>query len=78
MKIPQISSRLRVIRSRSHSGYFYKTKCHHSCAFTYRLIVMLFHLNVKDDNILDKFAFERSDAKVKVTVANFRKTLSSF
>ena len=41
----------------------------------YRLILILFQINVKYDNIFDKFKFERSRVKVKVTPATFRKTL---
>ena len=37
---------------------------------------ILFKPNVKYDNILMNFEFEGSRAKVKVTVANFRKILS--
>ena len=40
-------------------------------------VLILYHTNVLYNNILDKFEFERSRAKVKVTVAIFRKTLSS-
>ena len=36
------------------------------------------HTNVKYDNFLDKFEFERSGAKVKVLVADFRKTLCHY
>ena len=43
----------------------------------YRPILILFHTNVKYDNIVDRFELERSRAKVKVTVASFRKALSS-
>ena len=48
-----------------------------SSDFIYYPILILFHTNVIYDNILDKFEFERSRAKVKVTVAILRKTLSS-
>ena len=41
---------------------FRKTHCHRSSALIYRPIFILFHTNVKYDNILDKFEFERSRA----------------
>ena len=41
------------------------------------LLIWSTDTSVKQDNILDKFEFERSRAKVKVTVAIFRKRLSS-
>ena len=50
---------------------FRKTLCHHSSAFIYRPIVSLYHTNVEYNNILDKFKFERSRAKVKATAAIF-------
>ena len=50
--------------------------CHRSSSFIYGLILVLYHTNVKYDSILDKFEFECSRAKGKVTVAMFRKTLS--
>ena len=56
---------------------FRKKLCHHSSAFIFKSIFNLYHTNVKYDNILDKFEFEGSRAKVKVTVAVYRKTLSS-
>ena len=43
----------------------------------YKPILLYFHISVTYDNILDKFEFERSRAKVKVTVVIFRRTLSS-
>ena len=43
----------------------------------YEPILLYFHTSVTHDNILDKFEFERSRAKVKVTVAVFRRTLTS-
>ena len=49
--------------------------CHHSSAFIYGPILILFHTNVKYDN-LDRFEFERSRAKIKVTVTILKKTLS--
>ena len=55
-----------------------KQHCIHSSAYIFRPNLILYHINVKYDNILDKFEFERSRAKVKDTVAIFReKTLSS-
>ena len=48
---------------------FFEKLCHHSSAF----ILTTYHKNVNYDNILDKFEFERSRTKVKVTVAVFRK-----
>ena len=75
MTIPRTSSRFSVIGSRSRSQWLFLEKlCHHSSAFIYKPILILFHTNVKYDNILDKFEFERSRVKVKVTVAIFRKT----
>ena len=53
---------------------FRKKHCHCSRAFNHGLILIL--INVKYDNILMNFEFEGSRAKVKVTVAIFRKTLS--
>ena len=55
----------------------FRKNCHRSSAFIYVPILLLLHTNVKHDNTLDKFELERSRAKVKVTVAIFRKTLSS-
>ena len=74
MTIRQTSSRLSVIGSRSR--LFLEKLCHHSSAFIYLLIFILFHTNVWYDNILVKFEFERSRAKV--TVAMFRKTLCHY
>ena len=39
----------------------------------YRSILILYHLKFSYDNILDKFEFERSKARVKVTVAILEK-----
>ena len=47
--------------------------CRRFSAFIYKQILILYHTNVKYDNILNKFELERSMAKVKV----YRKTLSS-
>ena len=47
--------------------------CHGSSALIYGLILILYHLNVYYDNILDKFEFECSRAKFKVTVAILEK-----
>ena len=69
---------LSVLGLRSRSQWLFLDKhCHRSSssAFIYRPILILYHTNVKYDNILDKF--EHSRVKVKVTVAVFRKTLSS-
>ena len=49
---------------------FKKTLCHHSSAFIYRPILILYHTNVEYE---DKFEFERSWSKVKVTAAIFSK-----
>ena len=38
---------------------------------------MLYHTNVSCDNILDKFEFEHSRAKAKVTMAILRKKIFS-
>ena len=54
---------------------FRKTFCHHSSAFIYRPSLILYHTNVEYDNTLDKFEFERSRVKVKVTAAIFRKNI---
>ena len=57
--------------------------CHRSSAFIYRPNLILYHTNVKYENILDKFLkhilnkFEFERSRAKVTVAIFRKTLSS-
>ena len=65
------SSRLRVLGPRSRSQWlFLEEHCHRS-----RPILILYHTNVKFDNILDKFEFERSRAKFKVTEAIFRKNI---
>ena len=55
-----------------------ENKFHHSSPYIYVPIFLIFHATVNYDNILDKFEYEHSMAKVKVTVATFRKTLSSF
>ena len=44
-------------------------------AFSYKLILILYYTNVKYDNMLDKYEFGGSGAKVKVTVAIFRKNI---
>ena len=78
MTISWTSSRLSALGPRSRSQWLFLEKhCHRSSAFIYRPILILYHINVKYDNILDKLEFERPGAKVKVTVAIFRKTLSS-
>ena len=48
---------------------FKNTHCPHSSAFIYRSVLILYHTNVYYDNSLEKFEFDRSRAKVKVTVA---------
>ena len=53
---------------------FRKKLCHHSSAFISKPILIFFHTNVKYDNILDKFEFDCSRAKVKFTEAFLRKT----
>ena len=74
MTISQMSLSLRILRPRSRSQWLFLEKhCHHSSAFIYRPILILCHLNVLYDNNLDKLEFERSRAKVKVTVTIFRK-----
>ena len=52
---------------------FRKKRCHHSSAFIYKPILILYHTNNYYDNILEKFEFERSRAKSKVPEAIFRK-----
>ena len=48
-----------------------KKHFHRSSAFIYRPRLILLHINVLYDYILDKFMFECSRDKVKVTVAIF-------
>ena len=61
---------LRVLGPRSRSQLlFTENHCHGSSTFIKRLILILYHTNDKYDNISDKFKFEGSRAKVKVTVA---------
>ena len=52
---------------------FLENHCHHSSALIYGPILILYHLIVYYDNILDKFEFERFRTKVKVTVAILEK-----
>ena len=54
---------------------FLEQHCHRSSAFIYKPILIIYHINVKYDNILYKFEFGRSRVKVRVIVAIFRKTL---
>ena len=79
MTISWTSSSLSVLGPRSRSQWLFleKKHCNRSSAFIYRPVLLLLHTSVKHDNILDKFEFERSRSKVKVTMAIFRKTLSS-
>ena len=78
MTISLTNFSLSVLGPRSRSQWLFLEKYYHrSSAFIYRLILILYHTNDKFDNILDEIKFERSRAKVKVTVASFRKTLSS-
>ena len=51
--------------------------CHRCSALIYLPILISYHTNVYYNNIFDKFDVKRSRAKAKVTVAIFRKTLSS-
>ena len=77
MTIPRTDLRFSVIGTRSRSQLLFLEKlCLHSSALIYKPILILFHTNVKYYKIFDRFEFERSGAKVKVTVAIFRKTLS--
>ena len=70
MTIPRTSLHFSVIGSRSSSQCLFVEKlCHHCSTFIHRPILILYYTNVKYDDILDKFKFERSRAKVKVTVA---------
>ena len=71
MTIPWISLRFSMIGSRS-LWLFLEKFCHHSSAFIYRPILILYHTNVGYDNTSNKFEFEHSRAKVKITVAIFR------
>ena len=74
MTIPWTSSSFSI---HELSSRFRKKKhCHCSSAFIYKSILILLPTNVKYDNTLNNFEFEGSRAKVKVTVAIFRKTLS--
>ena len=78
MTISWTRSSLSVLGPRSRSQWLFLEKhFHRSSAFIYRPVLILYHTNVKYDNILDKFEFQRSRAKVKVTEAIFRKTSSS-
>ena len=74
MIISWTSLRLSVLGPRSRSQWLFLEKkvCHHSSAFIYGPILILYHTNDEYDNTLDKFEFERSRAKVKVTAAIFR------
>ena len=67
-----------ICQGQGHSGYFFfkKKHCHCSRAFIHGSILILLPTNVKYDNILINFEFEGSRAKVEITVAIFRKTLS--
>ena len=73
MTISWIHSCLSILGPRSRSQWLFlgKKHCHRSSPFMYRPILILFHTHDinKYDNILDKFEFERSRAKVRVTVA---------
>ena len=62
-------------RSRSQ-WLFLEKHCHCSRAFIHGSILIELPTNVKYDNILNNFEFEGSRAKVRVTVAVFRKTFS--
>ena len=53
------------------------TYCHRSSAYIYQWILIEFHTNVGYNNISCKFDFQDAGLKVKVTMAIFRKTLSS-
>ena len=69
--------RLSVLGPRSRSQWLFLEKdCHRSSAIICGPIWLLLHTSVKHDNTLDMVEFECSRAKVKVTVAIFRKTLS--
>ena len=54
------------------------TFCHCSSDLIYYPISILLHTSIGYDNTSNKFAFQRDRIKVKVAVAIFRKTLSSF
>ena len=74
MTTTSTSSSLSVLGPRSRSQWLFLEKhCHRSSAFIYRPILILFHTNVKYENILEKIGFDRSKAKVKVTVAILEK-----
>ena len=73
MTISWTSSSLSILGLKSRSQWlFLENYCHGCSAFIYGLI--LIHTNMKYDNILNNFEFEGFRAKVKVTVAIFRKT----
>ena len=63
-------------RSRSQWLFLEKNIFHCSISFIHGSILIKLPTNVKYDNILMNFEFEGSRAKVKVTVAIFRKALS--
>ena len=53
--------------------FFLEKHCRCSRAFIYGLILTLLHTNMKYDNILNTFEFEGFRAKIKITVAIFKK-----
>ena len=73
-RLLKLSSSLTVPGPRSRSKLLCLEKhCHCSRAFIHGSILIKLLPNVKCDNILNNFEFEGSRAKVKVTVAIFRK-----
>ena len=72
MTISWIIFSLSILGPRSWSQLLFLEKhCHHSSGFIYGSILLYLHISVKHDKILEKFEFERSRAKVKVTFAIF-------
>ena len=70
MTIPRTS--FSVIGSMLRLQWLFSDKLgHYSRAFIYRPILILYHTNVKYDNILDKFEFEPSRVRVKATVVGY-------
>ena len=65
-----------ICQGQGHWLFLEKNMFHCSISFIHGSILIKLPTNVKYDNILMNFEFEGSRAKVKVTVAIFRKTLS--
>ena len=63
-------------REKEERKTIFRKHCHCSSTFIYPSTLSKLPINVKYDNILNNFEFVASRAKVKVTLAIFRKTLS--